>query len=46
MRSSPGGVDLALARPAATAFAVVGSASVTATTSAPETTSVSRRMWS
>ena len=42
-----GGVDRSRsARPAATSLADTSLASFTATTSAPETTSVSRRMWS
>src|SRR6188472_2040768 len=46
MRSSPVRCTVASGSPAATSLASTSFASVTATTSAPETTSVSRRMWS
>ena len=46
MRSSPVACTVASGSPAATSLATTSLASVTATTSAPETTWVSRRMWS
>ena len=46
MRSSPVAWTVALGRPAATSLATTSFASVTATTSAPDTTWVSLRMWS
>ena len=45
-RFSPVAWTTAFTRPAATSLADTSLASFTATTSAPETTSVSRRMWS
>ncbi len=46
IRSSPVAWTFALASPAATSLADTSLASLTATTSAPDTTSVSLRMWS